>query len=797
MGSETSNGDQVKGFGSDQQPNGVYAPTDDQKKTIEYVYKRFIAMKTSPDREKAEKDWDKWEKQWESYRVPQSESGQEPWMSNHVVPMTTSVVETALSELTRQNLRPFVLPQGPEDQPKAKVMGHIWDFIWRISNGDLTMYGIMKDLLMYGTAIAQEYYLKDRRKVRDTEVDAKGKSSTKEREVFDYDDCMLEQVKLQDFYVDEYARGFDGPYRARDCVRRFVMNIDDFHAMYDDSQWDQFGNAKFVKPGGNTEHTEFFKPPEGSLKDDQVEVLWYWSIKPQDSFKIVANNVDIRDAGNPYKHKQLPYLRAVDIKRIHRFYGKGQPELLESIQNEADTLRRMVIDRNHLDIDKMFFVSNRLGLSDEDLVARPHGMIPTDDVNGAKAVEYGDVPRSVEMSYAHLSDDSIIVTGINPRAQSLPQAGTATEAAILKESTVRRLELKLWLLKKEFMPRLGMLRASNVIQFYSQPRLEQIVGEKGTEQYKAECARLKQQGLLYEENGQDPMKMSYRSIPIKGKQLSFDATNKMTETKASGFTFFELTPNTFTPQRGQFWFQFESGSNLDVSKPLLQQKDLELFDRFSQIALTVPNSYDIVKLGDMILEDFNKNPDDFKIDQQPVMSDDAQRTQMLAQLAQMENQQMMAGQDIPATPYADKSHTLLHIYYMKGKQFMALPNNSPIVKVFTTHVTGEIMAQEARNMNGATQPDPNQPQEQAQPKPGEQPPPPPSVSVSIRADASTPEGQKLLQDVGVEPAGPPPPPTPGGAANGITNKKGGMAKPQASMQDVMPDMKVGGNMSKK
>lgn len=33
-------------------------------------------------------------------------------------------------------------------------------------------------------------------------------------------------------------------------------------------------------------------------------------------------------------------------------------EDLESIQDEINTLRRMVIDRNHLDIDKMFLVSN-------------------------------------------------------------------------------------------------------------------------------------------------------------------------------------------------------------------------------------------------------------------------------------------------------------------------------------------------------------------------------------------------------------------------------------------------------
>jgi len=86
-------------------------------------------------------------------------------------------------------------------------------------------------------------------------------------------------------------------------------------------------------------------------------------------------------------------------------------------------------------------VATWLNLSEEDLIARPHGFIPTDDINAIKAVEYNDVPRSVELSMKHLEDDATIATGINPRAQALPTTGTATEAAILKESTLKRIRL--------------------------------------------------------------------------------------------------------------------------------------------------------------------------------------------------------------------------------------------------------------------------------------------------------------------------------------------------------------------
>jgi hypothetical protein len=46
-------------------------------------------MKTSDDRQKAEKIWDRAEKQYESWR---EDKGKNKWQSNHVVPITFSVV---------------------------------------------------------------------------------------------------------------------------------------------------------------------------------------------------------------------------------------------------------------------------------------------------------------------------------------------------------------------------------------------------------------------------------------------------------------------------------------------------------------------------------------------------------------------------------------------------------------------------------------------------------------------------------------------------------------------------------
>src|SRR4030042_70932 len=367
-----------------------YKPNDKEKDALKWVYKRYQDMKDSPDRKEAEKNWDKWEKQWEAHR---SIRNAKEWQSNHYVPLTTSIIETALAEIVDQTPQPLILPRGAEDQPKAMVMGHIFKYTWETADGDTELYNVIKDALIFGTGIAQEFYFKDRRFVKNNRLGKGEKEESEETETFDFDDCYLEAVKLQDFYVDEKARSFSGPYGARDCIRRYIMNIDDFKLFFSGPVWDHLGNAKKVVPGGDTNYYEFFKPPSGIDNSKEVEILWYWSKKPEDWLIIVANDVVVRMGPNIYKHKQLPFARAVDVKRTHHFYGKGEAELLESIQDEINTLRRMVIDRNHLDIDKMFLVSNNLGLNDEDLMARPPGMIPADDVNAPKKGENGDIPK--------------------------------------------------------------------------------------------------------------------------------------------------------------------------------------------------------------------------------------------------------------------------------------------------------------------------------------------------------------------------------------------------------------------
>lgn len=471
------------------------------------------------------------------------------------------------------------------------------------------------------------------------------------------------------------------------------MDYDDFRTFFKGNIWDPMGHASLVKPGGDNSYYEFYSPPERLDHSREVEVLWYWS-KSDDKFVVVANDVVVRNEANPYKHKQLPFVRAIDIYKPYQFYGKGESELLESLQEEINTLRRMIIDRNHLDIDKPILTSDTMTIEDEDAMASPHHVIPVGDVSQIKFPEYSDIPRSVFLTLEMLNDDKVRVTGMDERQQSVNTAGTATEAAILKEATLKRLNMKMWHIKNDTLVDVGRLRVANIMQFYSQPKLEEIVGEDAV-------AKAKANGRLVL-SGDKKFERKYRNIRLEDQGININtATNQPETYKTKGYTFFEANPRFFMPSAGSYDIRYKASSQIPISKPLEQQKADEMYDR-----LIKNPTVDPWKLAVLLLESREKNADDFKKEQPGEQKPKGPQLSQMVDLASVENDEMMQGKLLPPTPYASVVHTQVHIDFIKSDKFKkeVPPEDKKILQNFTNHVMGEIAAQMARqsgNLTGA------------------------------------------------------------------------------------------------
>ena len=693
----------------------VYNPKGEEKDILEHVYNRYWRMRDARNGSQGgfyniEGDWDKWEKQWNSYRPPKD---QDDWKSNIYIPLTTSIIEAQLSEVVEQSLMPWVVERGSKDQGKAAVVNAMLNFSWYNAKSNIALFDILKDALILGTGIGQEYYWRQERDIREE----KGNKIVKIR-VTEFDDCYLEPVRIWDFFIDEAARSFTGPYGAQDCIRRYIMDYDDFRTFFQ-GKWDPNGNAELVKPGGDTNYYEFYIPPDRIEHSRQVEVLWYWN-KPDDILSIVANDINVFFKPNPYKHKQLPFVRAIDVKRPHQFYGKGECELLESLQDEINVLRRMTIDRNHLDIDKPVFVNDTLTIEDEDTIARPHGVMPVGDVNGIKFAEYGDIPASVFQQLNMLNDDKVRITGMDERQQSVAGSGTATEASILKEATLKRLNMKMWHIKNDTLIDIGRLRVENMMQFYSQPRLEKILNDKQMQDAQDMGRLVKQNGQSYQAN--------YRNIRLSNQQFNLDnATGEVQILPSKGNSFFEALPEYFLPEHGGYDLQYKGTESIPLSKPLGQQKADEMYDRLIKNPAIDPAKlaeYEL-KSRDLDFEDFVKQggppqpgqdqgqgqqgqgqpPQQGQQPQGPQGLLQGAGLQKIVDLAGTENAEMMKGNPIKPTPFAPVVHTQVHIKFMESDNFKKQANQK-VLQNFTNHVTGEIAAQKQREQGGQGQPMP-------------------------------------------------------------------------------------------
>jgi len=675
-----------------------YQPSEQngEKKDLEYVYRRIQQMKDARAASGIETKWDSWQKQYDGYRIPRKV---DEWQSNIVINTTAGIVESQLSEVIDQNYRPRYLPRGSEDAPRATVMNAINDYTWEVGMADVEVYKMTSEAFVLGTSIGQEYYRKERRIVQQIMNTKKnGQQEFKDVEINDFDDVFLEHVRLQEVWFDEYGRSMNGTYAAKDCARRVIMDIDDFKNFFKGPVWDKYNNAKYVNPGGDVNYYEYYKPSEGIDHSRQVEVYWYWTTREtpgrpnvQDGLYVVANDVMIVRGPNPYNHKRLPFVRQVDILNAATFYGKGESQLLESIQEEQTTLRRMIMDRNHLDIDKMFLLSNReTDLSDDDLIARPHGVINVEDVDNIKPLEYGDIPASTFKSLEMLGDDAIRITGQDDRMQSVQSPTTATQAAILKEATLKRLRTKIWLLRNLTLYNVGLLRESNIRQFYSVPKVEKIVGQKGTDNYYSRVRDAYQSGRLQMKNGV-PYEEKYKTIRLSNQKLNVSKEG-VSLVKSKEPTFFEATPELITPMYGSFDVKISPMPSIPVSKPLMQEKISAMFDRLVQL----PQIYDVQKLGDAVLEAHDYDPDEFK-PEKPIQEQlSSNLVGKSLQVAQVENQEIMSGKDLPPTPFAMEPHTEAHIAMINSPEMMQLPSDSPILASLVRHIQGELQAQQQR-----------------------------------------------------------------------------------------------------
>lgn len=690
----------VKNFFFYQNPNPTIRTSvnlnEEQKFWLNHTYRRFSLMKAWRQQSNREDMWKSWQRQYDAWRPPKGMN----WQSNIVPPFTTSVIESSLSELVDQNLMPTVKARNNADKPKAEVMNFVNEYAWNRGYGPIELYKAQKQQLITGTTFWQDYYLQEKQKVQIlTEYDPKtGREKYKEVEMMNFDDVYGEAVSLWDLWFDPDCRSINiGPYKAQDAIRKYVFHIDVFRQMFVGSRWDKFGLAKHVRPTGrSTDYYQYYQPSLEIDSGSQVEVLFHW-IRNPDKLVIVANDIPFYINPKPYNHKLLPFARGVDLLDPWSLYGKGESELLESIQDELTTNRRMRLDQTKMNTYKMIFISNRETVTEQDLVPAPMKPVYVDDIANVKAFEYGDINQSAYREETLLKEDGARVTGIDDRAQSAgATASTATEAAILKESTLKRLRTKIWLTSNTLLTELIQLRVPNIIQFYQMPKIRKIMGEDAIDKW-SKIRKVSLEGRLIQHQGQY-FEQEYRTISTKNKRLEKNKDNKINIVDDRGEHFFMVTPDVLIPSEEGFIYELGAEPRVPISRPLMQQKMGEFLQHPVIQAAFESGYYDINKAADKMTELNDFDPEDFIATQGPEQQAGGESLidpQRMINHAEIENQKLLQGIKLPGTPFSTPEHTMAHLGFMKNPLFLEKKNPN-IINAFAQHIQWENAMQQAR-----------------------------------------------------------------------------------------------------
>lgn len=623
-------------------PLNKYLPTKHRRRIRRRVYERFYELRDNPLRAEAEAEWKIAD---EEYGMVTTEADPDDWQSRLQLPDAFAAIQAQSQEDVERKSRPHLIATEESDEPIEEFANSVLTYNMNNTGFDYQYYLAKLSAAARGTAFLFDYWRTEKRVIKNpvSVDDETGEIEYEDKEVIDFDDDYTEWVPNEYVFVDEKAKHID---EAIDTVRRELINIEEFHRVYGDKPG--FYDTEFVSAGGdtNTRNTVWQLPKDFNEQD--VEVLHYYN-RAVDAYWVVANNVAIFDGPLPSKHKELPLGVRYQYRVPGRFWGMGIPKVIHHLSEERKSIRNLNMDRQKIIVGGAFLHNSAFDIDDEDETLYP-GKIISVDTNGqavGNAIQplvMQDVPASYFRTEEILLEDIRRAHGIDDRIQGVNVGGTATEAAILKESALKRVNLINITAEMDTIIRLGRLKWSNIQFFYGVPRMERIVQDNEEREQKV-----------------------YRRMSIQGR--SFSIVNESGKKQLRMQDIKGASALEFKPEFNKYLeFSYDISVDADiftpVSKAIEQTKKTEMFSLVMSNPATMARIDLDGALSDLLTVN-NIKPDKWL--RNPETSKDTMMR------AEAENMVMAAGQPLDGTPGASEEHTLVHLMFTRTQEFAELP----------------------------------------------------------------------------------------------------------------------------
>lgn len=459
----------------------IYKPNSGELQRVLRTYDTFDRMKRQKEPFRAQADENE-----KRFRMDVSDRAGdiEPWQANLSIGWTYASIQAQLAMMSNTTIGWDLVPETE----RAEMMKGIWEDIMGhmsyVNNLSLRLPDQILESLIYGLGPAMVYYKLDKRTQKESLLadtiekyqELLAKKEYKEKEVVVFKDACYEPFSFYDYFAWSNYEYLD---TAPEAIRRYVMDFNEFKMIFKD-----YPGTKYVKSGGDTEWPEQYAREE-SLEDSQVEVLWHPNVQ-EDFLEIVANGVEVAYQPVPYRDdkggKIIPFTVAINSKLPRMHWGRGEPDIMQYIEDEINTLNNLSIDASKMDLNKP--ILGEMEISQDQFYAKAPGQyLEVVDVNNIKELATEPRLRDAQIMIRSLEEAAIKITGTSENALSAISGKTATEVAILKEAVDSRIRYKIKRLENQCLSGVGKLFLAIGKEYYGIPDIVEITGQEELDDY--------------------------------------------------------------------------------------------------------------------------------------------------------------------------------------------------------------------------------------------------------------------------------------------------------------------------
>lgn len=450
------------------------------------------------------------------------------WRSKVFIPFAFSIVETIAPRLVAELPKAVVAPVGPEDTVPAKAMETLLGWSADQSELHLELIEAVKSMLKYGTGILKTFHKQDLRTayhmvpqvepVYATQqtpvidpatnqpfVDIQGQPQFESQQVMvgmnqgpptlqpyryvAYDGPAAESVDIFNFWIAPEATDIQS---ARYTIQR------SFREMSHILEKVQEGVYRLPENMSPEEITSVQDEPlakrlavvemGGATSDatrKPVELLEFWT-NDNRVITIANRKAVLRVQDNPFQHQEKPYVRMVDYLQEHQFWGIGEVQTIEGLQDIINALVNQRIDNVRLDLNSVFAVNKEAIDDPRQLRLKPGGVIEIKgDLPVAESfqrVDLGDVTQSAFLEASEMERIMEKITGVTAYQTGADNPNlndTATGVSLISEAGNTKFNMKLRQIELMALKPLFRHWGAIIQQFTPSERIVRMLGPNG------------------------------------------------------------------------------------------------------------------------------------------------------------------------------------------------------------------------------------------------------------------------------------------------------------------------------